>query len=92
MTLPLFPPPVPRTRRRRRNPPPGTVLRVRVGRRTVWLTGPDVQRLLDDAGVTRRQWDHLTSTWAIPVAALDGLLAYAEDTQRRAVTVEAVDR
>ena len=84
VTLPLFP----RPRARPRPQTAGAALHVTVGRRTAWLAGPRVQRLLDDVGEHRRQFDHRRRRWAIPRVALDDILAYAEHQQRRNITLE----
>ena len=66
-------------------------LHVEVGRRTAWLHGGKITRLLNRAGVDRRMWDHLSRTWCIPVDRVDDLLVYAEHFEGRFCTVEAVD-
>ena len=66
------------------------VLHVEVGRRIARLHGGRMVRLLDQADVERRQWDHRRRLWMVSGDQVDDLLVYAEHTERRFVTVEAV--
>ena len=69
----------------------GTVLHIKVGRRTAWLYGAHVKALIN-AVHAPSQWEPVWRTWMVPVNRADDVLAWAEYKQHRVVTVKAVQR
>lgn len=70
----------------------GSALSIEVGKRTAWLHGDNVPRLLRRAGVTRRSWDATHGCWTIPLNRVWDVLPIAEKVQRREVSLIEVDR
>lgn len=74
--------------RRKTNRKRGRTLHVeRWGRYTDIARGPHLVGLLDGAGIPR-QWLPDADTWAYPTNRRDDLLAYAEHSEGRVITIE----
>lgn len=66
------------------------ILNVEVGpRSTSWCHGGRVRQLLDRVGVPT-MYDRQRRAWAVPTDRLGAVIAGAERTERRTVTVKAV--
>lgn len=69
-----------------------TALTIECGKRTAWLHGEGIPRLLRQARITRKAWDANKRCWSIPIALIWDILPVAEKAQRREVNLVEVDR
>lgn len=67
-------------------------VRVELGRRSAWLTGPGVVPACDAVGSPRMRPVPYVADWCVPLAYAADVIAYLEHCQRRRVEVVEVDR
>lgn len=80
--------PFPSTKKRRQT---SRIITVEVGRRSAWLRGYGLARVLDEIG-SPRMWCPRQKCLTVPVDRVDDVLAIVEFRDRRMVELTPVDR